>query len=115
MLKTAPVVVADPDRVAAPQPSSVAAQDSVRLQEAVTLLEQGMAQKAIAQLKPLAQGTPGHWSAGAQWYLALAYLKNDQHGQARPLIGQIAELPGHPYQAEARALLQQLNTPLPNE
>ena len=58
----------------------------------------------------LARATPGHWNAGAQWYLALTYVKTNQRPKARQLARQVADLKGHPYQQEARQLLRQLTS-----
>ncbi|GAA4403092.1 hypothetical protein GCM10023187_18830 [Nibrella viscosa] len=107
-LKPAPILPTDPDRVAAPEITPATLQDSVRLQEAVTALRQGRTQAAIQRLRPMVQRAPGHWQASAQWYLALAYLKNNQPEQARQTLSEIAALNGHPYQQEARALIGQL-------
>lgn len=111
-LKSQPVQPADPDRVAAPLPKPASA-DSARLATAVVTLQRNELQAAITQLKPLADGPPGHWSASAQWYLALAYLRNDDRDQAQALLNQVAALNGHPYQREAQALRQQLVSETP--
>ncbi|GAB3643718.1 hypothetical protein [Spirosoma arcticum] len=108
-LKLAPVLAPDPDRAAAPQTES-ASSDSVRLREAVQALQRPDTQAAIDKLSVLIQSAPGHWSASAQWYLALAYLKTNQRQKARALAEQIAGLNGHPYQREATQLLRQLST-----
>ncbi|GAA4462106.1 hypothetical protein GCM10023189_38380 [Nibrella saemangeumensis] len=108
-LKAAPATSADPDRLGAPDSGPSVTQDSVRLQEAVTALQQGRTQAAIERLTPLAQSTPGHWSASARWYLALAYLRNNQRSEAEQALNQIAAMNGHPYQQEAKAVIRQLN------
>ncbi|WP_375446142.1 hypothetical protein [uncultured Fibrella sp.] len=106
--KPVPPLPPDPDRVAAPLENSRAAPDSMRLQMAINGLTQPDLQPVITELTALSIRKPGHWSASAQWYLALAYLKTNQRTQARPLLEKIAGLNGHPYQQEARLLLSQL-------
>ena len=111
-LKPLPVLPPDPDRAAAP-PTSVrtnADPDSLRLYAAVLALRGGgEPQAAIDSLSVLSRAAPGHWSASAQWYLALAYLKTNQRQKARQLATQVAGLNGHPYQGEAKRLLGQLS------
>jgi hypothetical protein len=107
-LKAAPSRPADPDRVASPIPNSQLATDSVRLQAAVAGLQRSHRQSAISDLVALSAGQPGHWRASAQWYLALAYLRNNQTAEAQALLQTIARLNGHPYQQEARQLLTRL-------
>lgn len=108
--KPAPAVPTDPDRVAVPLPAAPASADSVRLLNAVEALTQPEIQPALDSLRVLAQGAPGHWSASAEWYLALAYLKADQRDQAQSLLTRMAALNGHPYRREAQALRQQLDS-----
>ena len=107
-LKPSPTMAADPDRLAASPEKIRTEPDSVRLQAAVGMLQQASLQPAIRELTALSTGRPGHWSASAQWYLALAYLRNNQPAEAWPILQEITQLNGHPYQAEARQLLQQL-------
>ena len=106
--KVAPSRPAGPDRVAAPVPPSQLATDSVRLQAAIAGLQRPDRQPAISDLMALSAGPPGHWRASAQWYLALAYLRNNQIADAQALLQTIARLNGHPYQQEARQLLPRL-------
>lgn len=110
-LKPAPYSPIDPDRLGAALPYPVENQDSVQLQQGISLLQQQRLQPAIARLQPIAQGLPGHWRASAQWFLALAYLKNGQPAQTDSLLTLIAESGGHPYQLEARHLTSQLPHP----
>ncbi len=113
-LKTTPTLLPDPDRVAAAPVTSQSVQDSVRLQVAIQGLNHTDNQSVIQELTVISAKT-GHWSASAQWYLALAYLKNNQRAEAQPLLQKTAQLKGHPYQQEARQLLNQLSaaTPVP--
>lgn len=107
-LKPQPVVPIDPDRVAAPPDPAQTRSDSVRLADAITLLQQQDTRTAIGQLVAITQNTPGHWTAAAQWYLALAYLKAGQRPESRKMARQIAGQNGHPYQQEAKELIEQL-------
>ncbi len=107
-LKPSPLLPADPDRLAAPQAETRPNADSLRLSAAIGALRNGETEAARRQLEALARATPGHWSASAEWYLALAYLKANDPTQTQRLAKRIATLDGHPYQREARALLRQL-------
>ena len=106
--KPQPVVAIDPDRVTAPVESAQTRSDSVRLTEAIDALQQNDTRLAISQLTSISQGKPGHWSATAHWYLALAYLKAHQREEARKIAQQLADQNGHPYQEEARELIEQI-------
>ncbi|MBC8156261.1 MAG: hypothetical protein H7Z72_25525 [Bacteroidetes bacterium] len=110
-LKSAPVPPTDPDRLGAASPNQSDSQDSLQLQQGVILLQRQQVQPAITQLQPIAEGLPGHWRATAQWYLALAYLKNGQPSQTDSLLAIIVVSNGHPYQLEARQLADQLPNP----
>ncbi|MEZ0540203.1 anti-sigma factor [Fibrella arboris] len=107
-LKPVPPLPADPDRLAASPENSRSALDSTRLQTAIQGLPRATLQPVITALRAQSTSRSGHWSASAQWYLALAYLKANQRTQAQPLLETIARLNGHPYQQEARLLLSQL-------
>jgi hypothetical protein len=108
IVKPKPIVPIDPDRVAAPSDSAQTHSDSVRLVEAVSFLQANDTRMAIGQLATIAQGTPGHWRATAQWYLALAYLKASQREESRKILRQIADQNGHPYQSEATELIDKI-------
>lgn len=119
-LRPLPVVPADPDRLAAspdngPSVTGQSGRDSVRLRGAVAALQRADMPSAIRSLRALAAGEPGHWSASAQWYLALAYLRNNQRADARPLLQTIAQLNGHPYQTDAQQLLNRLTIAQPGQ
>lgn len=113
-LKPIPLLLPDPDRVAAPMDNSQSTQDSVRLQTAINEFKNSNSPNSTKELTALS-AKKGHWAASAQWYLALAYLKANQRTQAQPLLQKMAQLNGHPYQQEARQLLTQLppSTPAP--
>ncbi|MDQ1089701.1 hypothetical protein [Siphonobacter sp. SORGH_AS_1065] len=108
-VKSAPVLPYDPDRLGAGGIDEAAQNDSIQLQQAVTLLRQNQTRQAITKLHSLTEEVHNHWDAVAQWYLTLAYFKNSQPDQARKLLGEIEKTNGHPYQAEARQLLADLS------
>jgi hypothetical protein len=110
--KPSPALPPDPDRLTAPSASEAARRDSVRLQAAVAGLSR-TEPSTIRELTALASGTPGHWSASAQWYLALARLQVNERREAETLLRTMAQRNGHPYQSEARRLLSQLATDHP--
>ncbi|RRB00983.1 hypothetical protein [Larkinella rosea] len=72
--------------MAAPSHSAQTSSDSVLLADAITRLQQRDARTAISQLAAIAQHQPGHWTAAAQWYLALAYLKSGQRLEAQKMF-----------------------------
>lgn len=113
-LKSAPPTPADPDLLGAAQPDRSGSRDSLQLRQGISLLQRQQLQPAITQLQPIAQGLPGHWRASAQWYLALAYLKNGQPTQTDSLLAIITGSNGHPYQLEAQQLTNQLAPPSPS-
>jgi len=53
----------------------------------------GEVEAAIIQLQQISQEgqLPGPYQTASHWYLALAYLKNEQTGKARPLLRELAE------------------------
>ncbi len=112
-LKPTPGIATDPDRLAASPDNNTSVQDSVRLRSAVDGMKGEGLQPVINELTILSTGRPGHWTASAQWYLALALLKNNQPTEARSRLQIIAQLNGHPYQQEAQRLLNQLTSPVP--
>lgn len=109
----APGIATDPDRLAASPDKNESVQDSVRLRLVVDGMKGEELQPAINELTILSTGKPGHWTASAQWYLALALLRNNQSMEARSRLQTIAQLNGHPYQQEAQRLLNQLTSSVP--
>lgn len=109
--KAAPAAPVDPDQLAASPDSGLSEADSVRLYGAINGLGQAGSQPVINEFRSLSTDRAGHWRATAEWYLSLAYLKNNQRAEALPILQKIARLKGHPYQQEARQLLTQLPTP----
>lgn len=106
--KLGPSLPPDPDRLAASPDNNLSAADSVRLYGAISGLGRADSQPVINELRTLSTNKAGRWSATAQWYLSLAYLKNNQRAEAQLILQKIAVLKGHPYQQEARQLLAQL-------
>lgn len=106
--KPAPAPPTDPDQLAASPTNGLSTADSVRLYGAINGLEGTASQPVINELRSLSTNGVGHWPATAEWYLSLAYLKNNQRAEALPILQKIARLKGHPYQQEARQLLTQL-------
>ncbi|QIP16284.1 hypothetical protein G8759_28405 [Spirosoma aureum] len=113
-IKSAPPLADDPDRVAASPDNGQTKADSARLHALVERLQRVNPQPVIGELTALSASNPGHWSASAQWYLALAYLKNNQQTEAEIRLQKISQLNGHPYQQEARRLLNQLRSSVPD-
>lgn len=108
--KPAPAFVSGEDIDADPLTDSVAiAHDSASVWRAARLLGRGQGQQAADTLrKVVEQGYPGHWRATAEWYLCLAYLAQNQRPQARAILNRIARTKGHPYQADAKRLQNEL-------
>lgn len=75
-------------------------------------LYQGISQladgNATAAVEPLQAALKGSFRFSAQWYLALAWLKQEQWEPAREQLQQIADQTAHPQQQAAKELLQQL-------
>ncbi|MFT4032229.1 MAG: hypothetical protein QM669_07400 [Siphonobacter sp.] len=105
-VKAAPVFPTDPDLLGASNTEQ--GQDSLQLAQALTLLKDPQIAAAINNLQAIASRGHNHWGASAQWYLALAYLKNHQREQGKKLLTNIATTKGHPYQIEATQVLQKL-------
>lgn len=89
--------------------STAIARDSASVWRAARLLGSGQGQEAADTLqKVVVQGYPGHWRATAEWYLCLAYLRQNQRQQARAILNRIARTQGHPYQSDAKRLRKEL-------
>jgi len=86
-------------------PSDHPQQALVQLYTGISALETGAEGEAIQVLKPLAEQA-GDYQGAAQWYLALAYLKQDD-AKAIPLLRKLAENGG--YRAtSAQEILEEL-------
>lgn len=68
-------------------------------------LQQQEASKATELLQKLVQ-TDFPLQQEAEWYLALAYMRQDQSKEATQWLEGIAAMPDHPYQKEASRLLE---------
>ena len=69
-------------------------------------LKQNQPERALPILRQV--GSPLRQQA--IWYQALALLQADQRSKAQAILKRISRTPGHPYQSEARTLLQQLSS-----
>ena len=65
-------------------------------------------QAVIDLFKPLAKDETNLYAEEAQWYLALAYLQNDQITEAQLLLKMIAAKQTGKYPNLAKAVLEQL-------
>ena len=70
----------------------------------VSYLQKGDPQKALVYLKQVKKPLVGD----ARWYMALAYLKNNQPVLARPILKEISSNTNAPYSSEAELLLKEL-------
>lgn len=69
-------------------------------------LQEEEASQAVQLLSELVQ-TDFPLQQEAQWYLALAYMQQNQSEQAARWLQRILAVPDHPYQKEAKQLLQE--------
>lgn len=89
--------------------STAIARDSASVYRAARLMGGGLDRQAADTLqKVVVQGYPGHWRATAEWYLCLAYLRQNGRQQARAILNRIARTAGHPYQADAKRLRNEI-------
>ncbi len=79
--------------------------DTLTLCKATALLATDKPQAAQALLKTLAQNGKGYAQPFAQWYLALAYLKQGNVVESRVWIEKIKATVGHPFKTDAEALI----------
>ncbi|PHN03726.1 tetratricopeptide repeat protein [Flavilitoribacter nigricans] len=81
---------------------------ALRLYYGISLLESGAEREAIAQFKQIdPSNTDSNYSAAAEWYLALAYLKTEQLEEARSLLQNLADTQ-NPYRDQAKSLMGDL-------
>ncbi|MBO9639580.1 MAG: hypothetical protein J7576_15520 [Siphonobacter aquaeclarae] len=97
--KPEPVLLPDDERLGASPERHTA--DSLALTAALSTLRNTGAESAIPALEKVASQPLNHWTASAEWYLAIAYRKEGRKEDARRLLERIAATEGHPYQAEA--------------
>lgn len=104
-LKPEPVYTPDPDRLGAAPERHTA--DSLALAGALNVLHKKGTEAAIPMLEKVAARPLNHWTASAEWYLALSYRKEGRQADARRLFERISDTEGHPYQTEAARELRQ--------
>jgi len=66
---------------------------------------------ALQRLEPVANTPQQTFEAPAQWYVALAYVKQKNWAKARSQFEMLAQQENGPYAAQAKAALQLLPTP----
>ena len=71
-------------------------------------IELGQFPEAITNLEPIASDSDHSYQQEAQWYLSLAYLKNDNKIKLNQLLEEISRQPNHFYSAKALQLIQSL-------
>ena len=77
------------------------------------LLTQNKTTEAISQLKTVTQFNQSAFSQPAEWYLALAFVKNNQIDEAKKLVNNnIVSNENHPYYRSAITLVKHLNLTL---
>ena len=64
--------------------------------------------KAIPLLQKVIADQNDNYTESAQWYLALAYLKNGNKQKAKTLLEEIRNTPGHENREEAKGLLRMM-------
>ena len=97
-------VSADDDVLGAPQNTDSSA-DSAGVINAIKLLEDDKAKEAIAILEKIPK-TTSYWNQTAQWYLALAYLKDNERDHAKEILTTFTKT--NLYYPEAQKLLGKL-------
>ena len=105
-------VAPDPTRLTArpdlPPPERIAA-DTVAIKLGIALLKRGKTRAAIRELEPTTRCVLPDWQANARWFLALAYLRNNQPRQARVQLQLLTTDSTRLYKAEAGQLLNKMN------
>ena len=84
------------------------AQDTTDILSGIRLLRRGNARQAISTLEPTTSCVLPEWQANARWFLALAYLKNNQKDKAREQLQALLNGQSDLYQQEAQALTNAL-------
>ncbi len=80
--------------------------DSVLFYKANVLLQLEKPADAISTLQKI--DTHSAFYEEAQWYLALAFLQNDQMAESKETLRRIHEQESHPYQHQATTLLKEI-------
>ncbi len=83
--------------------------DTLSLCKATALLASDKAQEAQTILTALTQNGKGYTQPFAEWYLALAYLKQGNLTTCHIWLEKIIAMPNHPYKQEAHRLTTQLS------
>lgn len=78
--------------------------DTLRFFFGASYLAENQTTAAIDYLEPLIGKSGSAWQASAQWYTALAHLRNGEKAKARPLLESLSAVPGD-YQERASRLL----------
>jgi len=80
--------------------------DSTLFYKANVHLQLDQPREAVASLQKIPASSTFYDEA--QWYLALAYLQNNEPERTRERVSLIAQKPGHPYQQRAADLVKDL-------
>jgi len=75
--------------------------EGVQLYQGISYLALQQNEKAIVALQSASEG---NFSASTQWYLALAYLQQEDWSACRSMLRTIIKEEKHPYYAAARDL-----------
>ncbi|RMG75930.1 MAG: hypothetical protein D6722_00215 [Bacteroidetes bacterium] len=86
--------------------SGAAERPDLQFYRSLSLLATGRTAEAIPAFEALVEAPTHAFSRESRWYLALAFLRNAQVDQARPLLRDLAAQDDNPNQAGARAILE---------
>lgn len=81
----------------------------VRYEKGLILLALGEPEAAIALFEQIGQVNDTLLAQKRDWYLSLAYLRNNQPDEARRLLNQITTATNHPFSRTAQRVLQRLD------
>ncbi|GAB3991960.1 hypothetical protein GCM10028807_23700 [Spirosoma daeguense] len=81
----------------------------VRYEKGLIQLALGEPEAAIALFEQMGQLNDKLLSQKRNWYLSLAYLRNNQPNEARRLLNQIITSDNHPFARTAQRVLERLN------
>jgi hypothetical protein len=82
--------------------------DTNRFYEAMIALETEKYTTAVDYLENIIKNPDARFQQTARWYLALAYLKNEQTDKAKILLNEISHSEKHPFQEKAIKLQAEL-------
>lgn len=103
-----PSVRIDPEIMGSPSQSTERT-DSIQVVLAIQLLQAAKVELAIESLQRVARNSGNYWGRVAEWYLALAFLKNNKPEDARKQLLTIVQDTKHPYFQESVAILNELD------